>query len=329
MLSRDMLGGCWKLLRKKRDRADVFKHFPRYSGRAPEGCHVDYIGTVTALDFTRGMSMEPEGAATVTREVEPGVTALSFGEEYFEWIDILESAYNADRAKPFVFIELGAGYGRWSAIALKAADRCRIENSFAVLVEAEPQHASWARQHMRSNGFDESRYHLIEAGVAGVRGRAQFLVASPDKLTPATWYGQALSSSAGLPEQKTAYGEYYGKPLFLSENGWGAIEVDLVSFTDILDASQIPSTALIDLIDMDIQGAEAEFVEANIDILCSRVRRMHIGTHSREIEKKLRRIFRRRKWESVWDFPCLSTTATPYGKISFVDGVQGWVNPRL
>ena len=34
-----------------------------------------------------------------------------FCEEYFEWIDVLESVLAADQQ--FVMIELGAGYGRW------------------------------------------------------------------------------------------------------------------------------------------------------------------------------------------------------------------------
>jgi hypothetical protein len=29
------------------------------------------------------------------------------------------------------------------------------------------------------------------------------------------------------------------------------------------------------------------------------------------------------------DFPCLSTADTPWGKVTFVDGVQSWRNPRL
>ena len=85
---------------------------------------------------------------------------------------------------------------------------------------------------------------------------------------------------------------------------------------------------MVDLIDMDIQGAEAEVVESSLDLLDRRVKRVHIGTHGDEIEARLRAAFARMEWRCLYDFPHGSDTATPFGVVSFGDGVQSWINPR-
>jgi hypothetical protein len=59
------------------------------------------------------------------------------------------------------------------------------------------------------------------------------------------------------------------------------------------------------------------------------VKRVHVGTHSREIEDGLRRLFRALGWQSLADYACLSSATTPFGMVSFRDGVQSWLNPRF
>ena len=80
---------------------------------------------------------------------------------------------------------------------------------------------------------------------------------------------------------------------------------------------------------MDIQGSEAEVVLASIDLLQTRVRRVHIATHGEAIEKSLRQAFRSMGWTCRWDFSLQGRRETPYGAVLFDDGVQGWINPRL
>jgi hypothetical protein len=83
------------------------------------------------------------------------------------------------------------------------------------------------------------------------------------------------------------------------------------------------------MIDMDIQGAEFYVVAAAIDVLNSRVRRMHIETHGQGIEDNLRPLLAGQGWECLNDYTCYSGSDTRYGRIEFVGGVQTWVNPRL
>lgn len=69
-----------------------------------------------------------------------------FDEEYFEWIDLLEAVAAAkDR---FTMLELGAGFGRWTARAAAAAKQRDLSYSL-IAVEAEPTHFDWMREFTR------------------------------------------------------------------------------------------------------------------------------------------------------------------------------------
>src|SRR5262245_24019747 len=118
----------------------VFSEFNAYEGKAESGYHVDFIGSRIDRRF-------------YSDENSPVRSTTTASQEYFEWIDILEAVKAAKRQ--FTFVELGAGYGRWSAIAAKAAAQKGIRRFSALLVEAEPVHARWAREHMKNNGITE------------------------------------------------------------------------------------------------------------------------------------------------------------------------------
>jgi hypothetical protein len=83
----------------------------------------------------------------------------------------------------------------------------------------------------------------------------------------------------------------------------------------------------VDLIDLDVQGAELEVLEAAAGELDKKVKRVHIGTHGRTVEEGLRSLFRRLGWQCLRSFECASSVKTEWGTISFQDGVQTWVNP--
>jgi hypothetical protein len=68
---------------------------------------------------------------------------------------------------------------------------------------------------------------------------------------------------------------------------------------------------------------------AAIDVVDARVRRLHIGTHSQEVEQGLRALLAGRGWTKINDYPCQSRALTPYGEIEFGDGVQTWLNPAF
>ena len=284
------------------DMHPIFAKFPRWSGVIPQGRTVNWLGTTTDLEF-RG---EPRSGSEV-RSARPPLPSF-LEDEYFEWIDLMEAV--AEARDSFTMVELGAGWGRWLVDAWSAL-RLINKPGFPVKligVEAEPQHFLWMQQHFRNNGLDPNRHRLIEAAIMAKDGTVAFTVGDASK-----WYGQTAFNIDD--RQNWRHADY---PNAFIRN------VAAVSLATVLDGIRF-----VDLIDMDIQGSEAEVVLASRDLLQTRVRRVHIGTHGEDIEDSLRQAFRSMGWTCRWDFSLQGHRETPYGKVLFGDGVQGWINPRF
>ena len=90
----------------------------------------------------------------------------------------------------------------------------------------------------------------------------------------------------------------------------------------------------VDLVDLDIQGAEADVLAASTEQLDTKVKMVTVGTHinpityTREIEEAVTAVFTKMKWVNVYHFPLGGPSETPYGRMWFEDGVQVWVNPK-
>ena len=283
-------------------------------GPCSSGFDCDFLGVKTRRSFVSAM-------AGHVPDVAPSVTYPSFDEEYFEWIDILEAVEQADET--FVMIELGAGYGRWSARAGAAVRRkpnCRFH---CVAVEAEPAHFRWIHDHFRDNDIDPDDHELIWAAVGAQPGFVPFWVGAADG-----WYGQsiAVNQVPPLPDAATRRRlrarSALGRPPVISSDERSVIWTPCVTLADIL--APYPR---VDLIDLDVQGAEFDVLASTIDLVDQRVRRLHIGTHSPQIEQQLRQLLSAHAWQNIHDYPGQSTAQTPYGAIQFDDGVQTWVNP--
>jgi len=228
----------------------------------------------------------------------PHTMSLEFNEEYFEWVDVLEAVVEAEGS--FTMLELGAGFGRWLVRAARAVRQYHGDiPTLLVGVEADPTHFQWMVQNFRDNGLDPAAHQLIEAAVDAREGEVRFLVDSPY----AQWGQHIIRDPQVVASSRV---------------------VSAVALARLLKP-----LAMVDLIDLDVQGAEAAVLEGAADLLDSRVRRVHVGTHSRGIEQSLRRLFSMRGWQSLNDFCCFAKARTQWGRISFGDGVQTWLNPRL
>mmetsp|Transcript_72702 Transcript_72702/g.236067 ORF Transcript_72702/g.236067 Transcript_72702/m.236067 type:complete len:129 (+) Transcript_72702:215-601(+) len=92
------------------------------------------------------------------------------------------------------------------------------------------------------------------------------------------------------------------------------------SLTHLLDTS-LPQGLLWDLVDMDIQGSELEIISNELPSLTSRVRRLHVSTHSRAIHIAVLDNLRAEGWSILREFPPLAVNRWPlYGRFVSVDG---------
>jgi hypothetical protein len=162
--------------------------------------------------------------------------------------------------------------------------------------------------------------------VGETAGETVFLVEMPQGHTgntPREWYGQAVTWSS-LDDAVDAGRHYCGHPLVEMPGGWHGVRVDVETLSAML-----ARFGTIDLADFDVQGAETAVIREAIVPLTEKVRRLHIGTHSPEIDAALPDILAPAGWRCLRSYPCLRWNRTEFGWIKFNDGVQTWVNPRL
>src|ERR1700687_341709 len=167
----------------KRKHHKIFSAFHRWAGRVPAGFDVDFLGTRYKTDY---FTIWPHQL----QERYEAPQHPPFDEEYFEWIDLLEAVSYAKNR--FVMLELGAGFGRWTARAAAAAQQRNVPD-FLVAVEGEPTHFQWMTETLLLNGISPQDCRLIPAAVAAKDGKVAFQVGNP-----ASHYGQGIGGTTEI-----------------------------------------------------------------------------------------------------------------------------------
>jgi FkbM family methyltransferase len=292
-----------------RNLATTFEDFAAGATQRPADSTLDFTGAVRRHEFY----IEPVGiSAAIERPDFPAVN-----DELFEWITLCDAVRSAQCRFTF----FGAGYGRWTANAVCAARNRGSVDIDAVMVEAEPQHCEWARLNMADNHID--RFELIEAAVAAQDGEALFCIRWPQGQNARDFYGQGLMP-ADVQTQSTAE-TYYGRPILVFNGSWEGIMINTRSLRSIIGDRHD-----IDLMDIDIQGAEGDVVTNSVGVLTERVKRLYIETHNAEVEANIRSTLAGARWDLVYDFAVGGVRPTPYGDVDFGGGgCQSWINLRL
>ena len=244
-------------------------------------------------------------------------------EDSFEWIDVLESVCESEGS--FTMVELGAGWGRWIVNAAAALRQIAPERPFLLVgVEAEPTHFEWLRRHLLDNGIDPDRQTLVKAAVAAQGGWVKF-----QRGDAAGWYGQAIERDDPAAKISGPVSRLIrwtrnsvANRLAVGPDARRIRRGRAVTLTSLLEPLEV-----VDLVDADVQGVEADVFESAADQLAAKVRRVHVGTHGPENEWRVRALFERLGWECRFDYAGQAKHDTPLGQISFEDGVQSWVNP--
>lgn len=266
----------------------------------------------------------------------------SFDEGYFEWINLLESVTKAKNK--YTIIELGAGYGP-HLVNAACAIRLYHGNGFAyklIGVEAEPTCFKWMQQHLRDNAIDPNQHQLIEAAIIDKEGEVRFQVGFPRGFggfivsparyisDPARWfYRRVRWFYRGVGR---VYNKIIGQKTKAADSWRVEKEIEKMRPQKVKTVSLnmlLQGLDMVDLIHLDIHGAEFVVLKSAREQMDNKVKRVHIGTHNSKVEKRLRRLFHHLGWECLYDYPGGGRRPTPYGIIEFADGVQTWVNPKL
>lgn len=275
----------------------MFEKFPRFRGQCRNDCIVDFLGIQYSEPYEKTLPSLGD------RFLETNYPEIS--EEYFEWVDILQSALHSKNS--YLMFEIGAGYGRWGLRAWKAAKANGVKQPQIVCVEAEPDHANWIDLHFRRNQVPVENYKIIEAAISDEDGQAEFFVKWPGwsrERSSKEWYGQAIAKAPW--------------------EGSATIPVKKISVNNLLEPYR---DRVIDLIDMDIQGEEDVIVPHLIPFLVN-IKMLHIGTHGREIEENIKKTLQKENFFIEKDFNCGETYRIEGNMVNFVDGSQTWKNKK-
>jgi FkbM family methyltransferase len=297
-----------------RDAGDVFAGIEPWEGEAGEGWTVNWLGVRTRASI---QSVRGTAATEFVRTERPRPS-----EDFFEWLDIFESV--AGSSGRYTVVELGAGWGRWLVNAAAAVQRLNPARPFLLVgVEAEPTHFRWLAQHFRDNGIDPRDHVLIRSAVSALDGSVRFRQGDP-----AAWYGQGIepedpaARASGPVSRLIRWGTNVLHDVRASQR---VRRVPAVSLSTILQPLE-----RVDLVDADVQGVEADVFEAAAGDLAAKVSRVHVGTHGRANEERLRCLFGEMLgWECRFDYPGGGERETPWGPVLFDDGAQSWLNPAL
>jgi hypothetical protein len=174
-------------------------------------------------------------------------------------------------------------------------------------VEADAGHLDFAREALATNQFQSSEFTLYR-GVAGPRD------------------GVAL-----FPRQGESGRDWGLEPIFYASRiqrlkartSRSHDELPMIPLRKL-----IAGHARIDLLHIDIQGGEADFVASCLEDMQRTVAYVVIGTHSRQIEGRILDTMLGDTWALEMERPAIVNIRDGHPHLQ-IDGVQGWRNRRL
>lgn len=249
----------------------------------------------------------------------PGVVQHRAPSSSWEWIPLAWAVMTA--GERFAAVELGAGWGPWISRAYALARRMGIAERRIFGVEAEPAHFAYMRRHMADNAIPDSDTVLVQGLIAQSEGVALF----PLTDTPEQSWGLRQMGREGATREEVL--ERAGAVPIPAEPGLFRLPRSPHKYAvqeSVTLQRLIGETEMIDFMHVDIQGSEGTVLPAAMDLLNERVRLLAVGTHSHEIEAKLRDCFGANGWVCHHD-----TEMHRRANGSLADGHQVWRNPRL
>ncbi len=219
----------------------------------------------------------------------------------------------------FTMMEVGAGWGPWTALLAKLAQRKGFETIRTVAIEASRARFELLQLHLFNNGLLPTP-HATEARVGPVHTKL---------LNGAGWWrdttlffpAEGGTQDAGMAAQeKNRSSDYRGLP----------IQNQRVRAYSI--GGLVNDLEKVDFLHFDVQGSEWEILKHSKRVLDKKVRFMFVGTHSRQIEGDIVGLFLGKNWKLFREKPCrfygMADAPTLPG-LTHLDGGQLWRNMSL
>lgn len=248
----------------------------------------DFLGGAINASYKHswGKNVLPKG-----EKIRPGYPGLS--EWTIDWTASLIAAVTADQQ--FRVVELGAGYGQWMVTAILAYRSIKQGPVHGMAVEADSAHYEWLIEHTRRNlgHLKDVELDLIH-GAAGLDGDVSFPV---------------------IPDPSKDYGASYAR----SGQYQQTITVPCRSLANLYDRF---GHGPVDLLHIDIQGAEADLIkDPRFIVTLQNTRIILFGTHtSHELHGAVRECLAKADFEIKVDWPRDSKFTIADGELTTHDG---------
>ena len=315
--------------------ADLFADVMPWAGRTPKGYLVDFTGALTDARFRTMFGVDPTAVGGGDQETR--LPVIEDGEGWFEaanWVMAVRAARHR-----FVMITLGACYGAQAVGSYRILKQLNPMPCKLVAVEPVPENFAWTAQHFRDNDIDPDAHWLVPMAIGSSNAPVLFPVGAPGS-------GAQNSFSTNHQDARRLYTDQFisagpertreALSNLLLHNTTGLIK-DLVPGQDfkaeikMVSAITLPDLLgpfdRIDYLESDIQQSEIEVFPPFVELLRKKVRRIHIGTHGKEVHWSLHDLFAAKGWEIVFSFEPNARHDTALGSFETNDGVLTVVNP--
>lgn len=241
-----------------------------------------------------------------------------FHAEAIEYVAVTDALSRFLQGTSVCAVEIGAGWAPWLAVAGVIGRQQGIKQLKLVGVEASSRRFSLMCRHLETNGLRPSGAAGEDAQCGTVFTRLfngavwthDGVIWFPE--TDVADMGAAATTLDGPTDYRGA--ELNNKPIACKK----------------LD-TLLQDLGVVDFMHIDIQGAELELLQDQIDWVSANVRALMIATHSRSIEGKLIDLLFSKDWQLHREKPCRVDwyrNCSLLGKTT-IDGSQYWLNRKF
>lgn len=278
------------------------------------GFITDFFGIQTRVDRMPWASHR--GGEVLTEAPFPDDTFLADGIEYASVAIALKDAQGPN----FTFLEVGAGWGPWTSLMAKLAERKGFETVTSIGIEADEKRFQGLQSHLFENGLLPSP-EATTATTGNVTVHA---------LRAAGWWRKEtlfFPRNASIEDAGLAITRAGGETADYRGQVFDHERVPAISIPNLCKPYDV-----IDFMHIDIQGAEWELISKGLDFFCSKVRCMTVGTHNRKIEGDLIDLLLQKNWKLFREKPCrfygMADSPSLTG-LTYKDGSQLWRNMSI
>jgi hypothetical protein len=322
-------------MNKLLDYANVFDGLKPWAGQVPKGYLVDFLGTLTDASFRAMFGVNPNSVGGAYQQTR--LPTIEDGEEWFEAVNWIVAAREA--RNHYSMATLGACYGAQAVGSYRALKLVNPLPYKLVAIEPEPENYEWTRRHMRANGIDPDNQWIIKAAISAHNDPILFPVGSPgtgaqncvatnDKAARKIYADEVIAGGrANEVLRNLMVNNSTGITKNLVPGHSFPAEIKLVSAITLADV--LGPFNVLDYLESDIQQSEILVFPPYMDVVKRKVRRVHIGTHGKDVHNTLLELFQRDGWQIVFNYEPNSTFESTLGNFSTNDGVLTARNPNL